>query len=202
MKTEWFDSNWHMQPQGENGVLFTAYYMAMVVKEHYFWYWDINAVDRNTTAILAALKYTKGEPLSHDNMTGIVCISKSFKLNYHKRLCHRDWHRRLHPRDVAFYLYAKHRWLKPLTSITMISMVWACWHKQISNGVLDTDGKLLAWLRFETFDWKWTRRLCTYIIKKRHGKNWADLFQIYFGGYSMDHPNIILSRKLYGGKDD
>lgn len=190
---EWFNMRYHMLPYGENGVLFSAYYAKLIqLREG-----NICPLQAKT-AIDCAIKDTEGEPLSHDNMTGIVCLSEMAGLDYHKTYKHRDWKRRAHPRDVAFYLYAKSKLFAPLLIITVISMLWACWHKKQSENVLDTDGKLLAWLRFETYNWRLTRWLCTYIIKKRHGLNWDGIFKIYFGRHGNNHPNIRHSGRIYG----
>ena len=191
---DYFNSYWHMQPQGENGVLFSAEYAQLL---------KLRGRDNEITQFQAGLacftaeRKTQEHPLSHDNATAIVCLSKQFGLHYHKRLTMRDWKRRLHPRDICFYLYAKYPILKPLLIVTIISMIVAVYHKKQSNGVLDTDGKLLAWLRFTTFDWSLTNRLCSYILKKRHNLDWADIFYIYFQNYSKDHPNIRHSKRIY-----
>jgi len=186
MDQDYFDKNWHMEPHGENGVLFTAYYSHLATEE-------LIDSDKAELAIEAAFAQTE-HPLSHDNMTGIVCLSKMYDLDYHKKFTHKDWKRRAHPRDVAFYLYAKCPILRPLTVLTILSMFWACWHKQQSMGVLDTDGKLLSWLRCKSFGWTLTEKMCTAIIKYRHNLNWSDIFKIYFRNDA--HPNVRISREI------
>lgn len=193
----YFNEFYHLEPYGENGVLFTAEYFQLLKMRGY----DIkNHQGQAFVACKAAILETGDEPLSHDNMTGIVCLSKIMNLGLHKTYRHRDWKRRAHPRDIAFYLWAMggiYRILSlPLMPILYISMLWACWHKKQSMNVLDTDGKLLAWLRFEAFDLKITRYLCTKIIKYRHNCNWADIFEIYFR--NEENPNRRHSRRIYG----
>lgn len=192
---DYFDEFFMMQPQGENGILFSAEY-ARLQK-------IANNIDipkhKIRVAIDRALFETKGHPLSHDNMTAIVCLSKQFSLEYHKSYAHRDFARRLHPRDISFYLICMGgiaRFFGMLLSpILVISMVYACWHKKQSMGVLDSDGKILAWLRIETLNLSLLRYICKKVLKFRHGLDWSDIFDIYFR--DEKHPNRRLAKRIY-----
>lgn len=194
---DYFDKDYGMAPHGENFVLFTAEYCRLVQMRGYNITKEAN-VDKAHHVIETALA-DMNDYLSHDNMTAIVCLSKQFGLHYHEKYRHRDWMRRLHPRDIIFYLYAKGSVIgKILLPLSIISMLWAVFHKQITNGVLDTDGKLLTWLRIETFDLKKTRRMAEFILKWRHNKRWNDIFDIYFT--DPNHPNRRHARRIYVDK--
>jgi hypothetical protein len=192
---KYYDSNGFMAPHGENGVLFTAEYARlrqMTGKPPLFPNGDVRLPIEVTLS-------PGRDPLSHDNMTAIVCLSKQFNLGYEKNLFHREWWRRLHPRDIIFYLYMKGGILgalaKPFLFITILSGLYACYHKQETGKTLDTDGKLLHWLRVETCDWKLTRKISSFILEDRHNMTWDDIFKIYFKEW--DNPIRVIAGEYY-----
>lgn len=193
--TLYFDNNYHMLPGGENGILFTSEYVRFSELSNKP---SVLTTSNLHTAIQASLK-PGIDPLSHDNMTAIISISKQFGFNYHKTYLHRQWWRRLHPRDIVYYLYCLNPVMKvlmtPFIWITILSGLYACYHKQITNNTLDTDGKILHWLRVETCNWSLTRRLSSYILRKRHNKTWYDIFLIYFP--YKGHPITKMCKELY-----
>jgi hypothetical protein len=168
-----FDENGYIQPAGENGSLFTSYLLHIV---------PYNKIVRvNAEKAIEAALVDYNDYLSHDNVTGIVCASKLLGLDYHKNLFLRDWWRRAHPRDIGFYLFMKFN-LKIFLVPTIISMLYACWHKQITMGNLDTDGKILSWLRLKHMNMPWVEELCLAILVERHNlTSWSEVFEIYFG---------------------
>ena len=121
--------------------------------------------------------------ISHDNATGICCMEKFLNLPSSIPIFSLS---RLHPRDIIFYGYAKY----PLVFwfflwIPMIAMIVTCvQNTKVRNGkvILKTDGKILAWLRFTTFDLKITKYICTSIIKhNKNFKSFYNCFALYFG---------------------
>lgn len=176
----WFDEKGYMVPLGENGVLFTSYYL-----HKYSWYTKTTAYNMDLAITAALVDYN--DHLSHDNWTGIVCASKLLGFSYHQNLFSRSWWRRIHPRDIGFYLYMKFGF-KPLLIPTVIAMIWACWSNQQTNGTLDTDGKLLSWLRLKHMNMPWLERLLGKILRKRHGLGWDGIFKIYFK--DPEHPLV------------
>lgn len=179
----WFDDKGYMSPYGENGVLFTSEYLHLNS--------DFYVQMHMKNAIEAAL-VDYNDFLSHDNWTGIVCASKLLGLSYHKNLFARDFWRRLHPRDIGFYLYLKFDF-KVFLIPTILAMLWACYSKQQTNGTLDTDGKILAWLRLHHIKIPLLNKLLENILLSRHNATWYDIFLIYFK--DTEHPIL---KELYG----
>ena len=180
-----------MPPYGENGVLFTTEYVFLR-----------NLTKRSTNAFssvgMEAIKTTLApsdvDKLSHDNMTAIVCLSKHYGFEFHKHYFHREWWWRLHPRDIFFYLYMKGGVARLFSFfgiwITVISMVVSALSTQkVANGDLDTDSKILAWLRCEAAGWFKLGLLIKYIIKKRNNASLYDIFNVYF---RKDKSNPIM----------
>jgi hypothetical protein len=193
---DFFDDKWHMAPFGENGVLFTAYYACMMRLRLRPDQWEAFKA-ANRIKVIQAISETlldTNDYLSHDNMTGIVCLSELFNLAYHKKLFHKHWWRRLHPRDIGFYLFAKTK-IKLFLAPTFLAMFYACWHKQESMGNLDTDGKLLSWLRINTYDMTLMDQTCREILYTRHNLDWDDIFDIYF--LDETHPLRRHSKAVY-----
>jgi len=193
----YFDANGFMAPYGENGVLFTTEYIFL------------RRLAGATTAHLSSVALeaiettlqppSDGEPLSHDNMTAIVSISRYFGFSFHKQYFHRDWWWRAHPRDIFFYLYMMGGVARAVSYVglwfTVLSMVVSCLSRQtVSNGDLDTDSKLLAWLRCEAAGWSRLSRL----LEKLNGCTWNKIFNIYFR--DENNPIRVYANEIYGGK--
>ena len=205
---ELFNKKAQMTPFGENGVLFTAQYCILkkllgksTVNETLLAHRAIenSKVDDN---LYDASAPEKGEGWSHDNHTAIVCLGEHFDLNVVK--FPKDWYyRRIHPRDIVFYLYfilppGVLRFIFKLLFfwVPSISMIVSCAQTyKYRNGkkIIKTDGKLLAWLRFNTVSMPITKWICTKIIEKKFTRGWTRVFEIYFG---KDHPNSKLINNL------
>ena len=183
--SEWYDENGGMSPYGENFVLFTCYF------EHLTLNLPRELVKKAIETAIADMN----DYLSHDNWTAIVCLSKLYGFDYHEKLLTRDAWRRIHPRDIGFYLFMKYEY-RILLLPTVLSMLYAVWHKQITNDTLDTDGKLLSWLRLHHMNMPWLNKLLAKILVKRHNATWADIFKIYFR--KEEHPIVLVGSILYG----
>jgi hypothetical protein len=212
----YFNEYCEMEPLGENGSLHTSYYAQLISLRG-------EPITPEMTLNYAkcmerALKFTAGDYLSHDNMTGIVALSVLSGNGYHLKLTHRSWHRRLHPRDLAFYFICRggaFRFLGYiLAPILVISMIISAFDSgKADNGIFKTTGKLLAWLRIHTLirlkipGSVLLSKLISFIIRKKHKKTWAAIFSIYFARLSQvednyvpiyDHPCIRHASRLYG----
>lgn len=184
-----------MEPNGENGVLFTAEYCVLQHTVNNFHLEPEDAI----TAIEEALRYTDGQRLSHDNMTGIVCLSTIQGLSYHRKYFHRDWWWRIHPRDIIFYLNAMGGvgWVLGfpfLPLLWLIQLITCASTALASTGELDTDGKILVLIRNLAMGWTINHKLCTWILWYRNRKTWGDIFAIYFK--DPKHPNTRLARRI------
>lgn len=195
--TAYIDVNGFMAPYGENGVLFTTEYVYLRRIA------GISASHLSSVALEAIETTLKepadGEPLSHDNMTAIVSLSRFYGFDYHKTYFHRDWWWRIHPRDVFFYLYMMGGMYRVISYLglwfTALSMVISCLSRQtVSSGDLDTDSKLLAWLRCEAAGWHKFSRL----LEKLNGCTWNVIFNIYFR--DPENPIRVIANEVYGGK--
>lgn len=192
---QFFNSDGDMYPYGENGVLFTTEYAFL--RDLYDGSGS-ESIPRLILSIEHILKPDR-EPLSHDNMTAIVCASHRYGFEYHKTYFHREWWWRAHPKDIFFYLYMKGGIAKCFGLLglwfTILSGLGSCWSRAQSNGTLDTDGKLLHWLRIQACGWTFIGKISEIILNKRHGLGWDDIFSIYF--HQKDHPNKELAREIY-----
>ena len=141
---------------------------------------------------------TKPFDLSHDNMTGIICFSEIY--GYEWALYKSKQF--MHPRDIAFYLYAKYPhwffWLLPITSIAMIISCAQTYKTRNGKKMLRTDGKLLALMRCLAFNMNVTLSICTWLINKnKNFKSWCNVARIYFGN---DHPCTRVIREWQSKK--
>lgn len=208
----YFNEFHEMEPLGENGVLHTAYYLHLqfITPPYHM------SVDPRP-AIEHALTYTAGDHLSHDNYTGIVCMSNTFGFDFHKRSFARSWHRRWHPRDIFFYNYLKGGlwrvlsiFLMPFMLTFFIDGILTTLNSGLAtNGIPNTTGKLLYWLRCQTMIasgsllFKIYFKLLTLILKRKN-QTYADIFEIYFTNRvdgNKEHPIIALARSIYGGSN-
>jgi hypothetical protein len=122
------------------------------------------------------------------------------------------WSRIQHPRDIIFWSYlGKSLWAKPLIWYPMLECILACWSVSVTKPdlftkmitwmktrewpqsktiLLETSGKLLAFVRLYVVKDKWwgrlTWKICTYLINKRAKRTWAEIFHWYFS--NTDHP--------------
>lgn len=201
----YFDENGMMTPGGENGILFTAEYVTLAKEGEYnmsklFAY---EAIKSQQIGPHTFQSVDKKEPWSHDNHTGMVCMSKIMDLNFHKKFFWSGWWRRAHPRDVVFYLYMKGGIIGALAWfflwIPMISMIVSCATTYKVRGArrfVATDGKLLTWLRCKAGNLHLTYWICSEIIsRKEKFGSWYKVFKIYFK--HNDHPNVRLAKELY-----
>jgi len=202
---KFWDKDTHtIGPFGENEILFTAEYWMFkkLLKE------EIN-IDEMDAAIKSQelpdksgfVSKDKNESWSHDNHSGLVCLSKLAGLDYHKKFFYKDMWRRMHPRDLIFYAYVSGGLLGflatfflPLLSIIMIISCMASYKNIDGDMVPATDGKILSWLRLNTINMPITKMICNLLIKKNF-KTWDKVFAIYFK--DADHDINVLARKLY-----
>ena len=189
-----FNKVWGMDPYGENQILFTTTYCALLRVRLMPAEWAAFKRKHKMDAVklIMITLQDKNDYVSHDNMTAIVCLSKMFDLNYHEIYFHRHWWRRIHPRDVGFYIYAKLKESNPFRKLfllpTFLSELYATFHKQQTMGNLDTDGKLLALLRTLTFRRRTELHILTKLLEKRHNLKWSEVAKIYYR--NEKHPNV------------
>lgn len=219
---KWFDKfdlvHVDESKDSENGILFTAEYWTLrnmispltdsekkhidrIIRHHF-------RTDNKGRTYFTKNPNSDGTHFSHDNKTAMTCLSKLAGLDYHKKVYWGDfyynWTDRLHPRDIIFYNYTKGgiRMLlaAPFMFIHMIIMVISCiqdYKIRGENKILKTDGKLLAWLKINTFCLPVTKFFCNLAIRhNKEFKNWVNIFAIYFK--RNDHPNNIAARNVYG----
>ena len=172
----WFDDNYLLYPFGENGILFTSEFFTLkkllgrLSERDKFLAKQAIESQRVSPSEFRAISE---EINSHDNHTGIVCLSYLVGFDYHKRFFWKHWWRRIHPRDIVFYLYLKGGLSRSIASLLMwipsLAMIISCAQNyKVRNGrrILKTDGKLLAWLRFNTIKMPITELICTWLIKR------------------------------------
>lgn len=198
---DYFDSNWHMKPYGENGVLFTAYYLALQN-------FPIEHRSHAKKAIEAHKRadggwYSVQDPnMSHDNMTAVVCLSRAYNLEYHKQPSLISLRTMLHPRDLIFYHLIAEKFYSPLLwllyPICFMAQLVSCLSKyKVRNDqkILKTDGKLLTWLRIKTLKLRVTNIFCKLALKlNRDFGSFQNCFKMYFG---LDHPNSTMPKEFY-----
>lgn len=201
----YFDKQYLLSPGGENGILFTAEYATMAKETN-----DKLFIAQATAALWSQIqnlnelelkRFPGNTRYSHDNMTGLVCLSKLTGTSIHKSYFWTDWWYRCHPRDVVFYLHAKggiwealmlpFLWILSLCMI--VSVGWSTYKQIDGKQVLATDGMLLTWLRLNSFKFPLTEVICNYIVKKKYG-NWQPIFSIYFKDPA--HPLNVLTKEL------
>jgi hypothetical protein len=193
-------------PSAENNILFVAEYIALRKNAKELCLIDLELTHRAIDLITDVddnLLPTDGDgTFSHDNMTGLVCLSNILDYSFHKKYFNYGWKRRWHPRDVIFYLYAKGGIIGFLASfllwIPMIAMAVSCaqdYKVRQGRKILKTDGKLLAWLRVNSFNLPITKWLCTKIIERnKEFGSWKHCFEIYFG---KKHPISQFDEEVY-----
>lgn len=206
-----WDERGFMKPGAENGILFSLEHYMLCKKAH-----ELNrnqeTLNKRVIAgghLITAMEYVTrngdisyfdGEGTwSHDNHTALTSASFILDMDYHKRLDWHGWYRRIHPRDLGYYLSLRYPAFKRVLLIpTQIAMIVSCYQEyktRNGNTMLKTDGKLLAWVRFNTIKMPITRKICNWLIKRnpKFG-SWKNVFTIYFG---LDHPSSQLDEKIY-----
>lgn len=115
---------------------------------------------------------------SHDNMTAIASLSYLEGFDFHKNIPSFTY---MHPRDVIYYgLLQRKWWAKFLEPIHSIITIHTCWRNyEAPNGLPDTDGKLLAWVKFRSYKMPLTEKICNYFVGKQFG-GWKKVFETYF----------------------
>lgn len=193
---EFFDDRGMLGPHGMNDILYTTEFSTLTKETP-------NEISQDSAQHLIDYHYFLGRfllnsdrtsPISHDNYTGLVCLSMIHELQFHKnmRFGHHCWH----PRDLFFYMWLTKgfwHWIGLLflwvTSICMIESVLNTTFKTINGvDVLETDGKLLTWLCLNSTNVPITKWICDRIAKKKFG-GYSQFFEIYFG---KSHPNYQL----------
>lgn len=135
----------------------------------------------------------KEDRASHDNVTAIASMSYVMGWHYHKNISLKYYP---HPRDMIYYgLLAGKLWAYPLMPILSAIMIHSCWRNyKAPNGMPDTDGKLLAWVRLHSYPMSLTKRLCDAGIKKHFG-GWRQVFETYF--QHPENPVRLLAQEVY-----
>lgn len=90
------------------------------------------------------------EGFSRDNMISVVSLGLLEKDQDLAGEGMRCWTTRYaQPQDTAYFAYAANKWYgKLLLPIVLLNMLGSCWsQKKCGMGVLDTDGKILTFLR-------------------------------------------------------
>lgn len=192
---KYFDNDFLMEPHGSNDLIFTCQYDILTK--------DISPSDSLTNDQLRRSLYTfinkELTEDSHDNHDAAICVSKRSVLTYHKQYKFGKF--MLHPRDFIFYgwvtggffglLFLPFLWI---STICMIESVLNTTYKTI-NGVqvLETDGKLLTWMKINTFNLPVTKFICDFIVKRKYNG-----YKLFFDTYFKDphHPNRILAGEL------
>lgn len=200
-----FNENYLLSPHGEDDIIYTAQF-ANLSKDYIINMAHMAITSLRHTKQLTILgrltfydKYypnANNETWSHDMMTGLSCLSKQFKMDYHNQwLWFNSW-RRLQPWNIAFYLFImddfRHHLgllLLPILSLYMVFNLLV--HKYDENNVLQTSEQLLIWLMLNTIKMPLTKRLCDYIVKKRIG-SYYEYARVYFGEL---HPIPILMKE-------
>ena len=200
---KWFNEDFALDPFGENGVLFTAEYLA-------FYNFPQEYKDKVKKLIEIHLDSNNNwfnpdtlDPLSHDNRTAIVILSIKYGFDYHKRVFEKSLiHSMLHPRDFIFYTIFSNNWysifFKPFYIISLLPQMYSCSNTyKIINGqrVHSTDGKLLIWLKCKSLKLKYTSKFCSYILRNFANLSWKEVFSIYFK--NTNHPLNRMSGDWY-----
>ena len=196
-----FDKNWHMKPWGENGVLFTAYYLALLNYPAEWRGMAKKAIEAHRKP--DGSRYSKEDPnMSHDHMTAVVWLSRAYGFSYHKNLSTVDFRTMVHTRDLIFYHLMAEKWYSKLLwllyPICFIAQMTSCLTKyKTRKGIklLKTDGKLLTWLRVKTFKLRITNFFCkeALVMNEEFG-SFQNCFKIYFG---EEHPNSTMPKEFY-----
>jgi len=209
-----YDDRGFMKPWGENGLLFTTENLVLEMKDG-----NQDKIDYSTlmtckaiTNVFDGFDITYGDEngnWSHDNHTALLCASYILDLQIEDKFLYKGWYRRIHPRDLGYYLYLFYTSKLPKLGVistllrvllipTAIAMMVSCYQQtKVRNGVTfnKTDGKLLAWLRFNTVRMPLVERICTYLIERNPiFGSWKNVFTIYFGA---DHPNSNFDEEVY-----
>ncbi len=185
-----FDEDYRLFPQGPNGTLYTAEYMSIASPEDQLDHYQV------LRALVKGSYQSLGTDYSHDNADGYICLNY---LGFKQRTPFRLGRFMLNPPNGIFYAWASGGLLGllalPFLPISSIAMIISCLftsYKEI-NGVqvLETDGILLARLRFNTFNLSITKRICDFIIKKKYG-GYQKIFDTFYGQF---HPISIISKE-------
>ncbi len=192
----YFDEYGLPKPQGENGILFFVE-MELLMRISYGsgWHQDFNKALEGYDKWLLL---NPTEPMSHDNWTAITSWSYIMGYEFHKTLG-QDWVFRMHPRDVIYYAFLRggisRVLVYPFLWIMSLCMMWSMRKTIGSNGMLDTSGKLLNFVRIYSAPLPKTK----WLIEKMLAWNnwtWYDLFKIYFNG-DPEHPIVKAAYEIF-----
>jgi len=122
------------------------------------------------------------EIASHDDFTAAISFLRKFKLDnsfFIEDEANLDPYLKYFWRDPIYYWAARGKWWSiiflPILSVTMI---FSCRPYKAPNGLPDTDGKILAWIRLNTIKVPLTWKICTWLINREFG-NWGKVFMTY-----------------------
>lgn len=212
-RAKYFDSNFHMDPFGENGCLFSWTFSILQWKSDQITNIFIpREVAKSITVSKHHLKDspTSKEPWSDDNHIGLMCINRIMQKtdsffhrdfwDYDDRFFYKYWWRRWQPKHFIFFLYSC-RWTRvlslPFLWIMSLWFVGTCLNTKKTGNVLDTDGKILVFLILSTHpEFRLTTKMCNWAIKKNKlAGSWKKLFQIYYR--DPKHPNRNMPKEAY-----
>lgn len=188
----YFNENNMLAPHGMNDILYTAHFQALT---NYFSKGEIKTLLDLHKKDREYVNSDFAGPISHDNFTAFICLSKLVSLPKHDFKPEHAW---WHPRDFIFYSYTSNNKVAQMFGflllwISCLIMIIGMWQEnyKIIDGkkVLATDGKLLTWLRINTFNLPITKWICDYIVKKKY-ISYELFFSIYFK--DKEHPNNVL----------
>lgn len=154
------------------------------------------------------------DPSSHDNTTAIVAYQYLLK----EEITVKIWGQHWHPKDVGFYMWCKggwRRWVAYLTGMWLfvffaqMSTVNDKYKKRKHGTFIDTDGKILTWVRCqctmqESYLMRVGFKLYTKMLERRTAipvpeterfaniSTWEKVFNWYFGHPSMPINKIML----------
>lgn len=197
MRTEflsYFDQLMRLDPQGDNGILYTAEYSTLAKA-------DDQITQRQVRALLQAVNPTDSKTIwSRDNHFGYIALSKRFGFNFHEKLYLSNIKYLIQPNDVIFWLWASEGLIGLLatpflfiSSLAMIFTVLITSYKTIDGvKVLATDGQKLTRLTINSFNLPITKNICNYIVNKKYG-GWQIFYSTYFK--NPEHPINVLIKE-------
>lgn len=236
---------------GDNGIVYTAQFIILCEMLGYKWkqsdvkkilqqFFDEDGIRQRPD------KNSKEDPASLDNVTAIMSLSYTYKLDFHK-----DYKiintKVFHPRDLLYFTalkYPKLQWLlipqiavflidscqsvneyNPVRLVTWLNNknrlppiednhYFSTKYKEynditsytykskvgepdlISMKFIATSTKLLAFIRFNTIDFKIFRKLCEKIMIKIFSRFvWYEIMHLYFK--DVNHANVVLAHEYY-----
>lgn len=186
----YFYSNYLMSPHGDNDILYLTEYVKLngtgigVIEANL-------AINCYYNSITKTFHNIDGSSISLDNYDAIMCLSKHFYLNYHKKF--RWGHQNLCPWDLLFYLHISESYFNWLGTLFLwIPSIWMI-ISILTSSAQSTSTALLTWIKLQSFNLPITKWICNKLVKFKV-KSWYTYFENYFK--DSNHPNRILASIL------